>query len=166
MRLPFPLPGFVRAPDGPDSPAPGVGAAVETRSGRASRRVDSLSRADFAGWIDARSFTRSSGALVLLRLRQPSAHALEALAAASVRAVRPNDRVGHAGAAAIAIWLEGMPPHLAEMRADRLRLSLQRQAAPAFDLAALPVAAGDGRSASELLAIAAEHVGSLEHIPS
>lgn len=166
MWLPFPLPGCARAPDGPDSPSLGLGAAAEARSGRASRRVDSLSRADFAEWLDARPFARSGGALLVLRLRQPSSDALDALAAASVRAVRPNDRVGHAGAAAIAIWLEGMPPHLTDMRADRLRLSLQRQGAPEFDLAALPVAAGNGRSASELLAIAAGHVGSLEHIPS
>ena len=168
MWLPFPLPGIVRAPDGPDSRALGVAeaAAPDARGGRASRRLDSLSEAEFAAWLDGRQRGRTGGALIVLRPRQPGAAALDALAEASVRAVRPGDRVGRAGAVAIAIWLDGLPPTLAETRAERLRLSLHRQGIRDMDLAALPVAANDAREAAALLAAAAERIGSLEHVPS
>jgi hypothetical protein len=168
MSLPFPPPGIARAPDGPDSPLPPVVevAAAEARGGRASRRLDCLSQDAFAAWLDSRPRGRAGGALVVLRLREPGEAALGALAEASVRAVRPGDRVGRAGAAAIAIWLDGLPASLAEPRAERLRVSLQRQGLRGFDLVALPVAASDARDADALLAAAAERVGSLERVPS
>lgn len=168
MWLPFPHPGIARAPDGPDSPGLGVAeaAAADPRGGRASRRLDRLSEAEFAAWLDGRQRGRTGGALIVLRPRQPGEVALDALAEASVRAVRPCDRVGRAGAAAIAIWLDGLPPTLAETRAERLRLSLQRQGIRDMDLAALPVPANDARAAVALLAAAAERIGSLEHVPS
>ena len=165
MRLPFPRPWIARAPDGPDSPALHP-AGAEARSGRASRRLDSLPGKEFFLWLDSRSRGRTGGALVVLRLRQQGEAELCALAEASVRAIRPSDRVGRAGAATLAIWLDGLPPHLAKPRAERLRLSLQRQGLREFDLVALPVAAQDMRDAAELLAAAADGIGGPERVPS
>jgi len=168
MWPPFPPPAVARAPDGPESrlpPLAGV-AAGDGRSGRASRRCDCLPADAFAAFLDSRPRGRSGGALIVLRLRQAGAAALDALAEASLRAVRPGDRVGRAGAAALAIWLEGLPSALAEPRAERLRLGLQRQGLRDFDLIALPVAANDGRDTAALLRLAAERIGSLEHAPS
>jgi hypothetical protein len=165
MWQPFPRPGIARAPDGPDSPVSGAAglAAADARSGRASRRLESLAGEAFAAWLDSRPRGRSTGALVVLRLREAGAASLDALAEASVRAVRPGDRVGRVGAAAIAIWLDGLPTPLAEPRAERLRLSLQRQGFRDLDLIALPVAANDARDAAALLTAAAERIGSLGH---
>jgi hypothetical protein len=154
----------VRVPDGPDSPMLGIGG--ESRDGRSSRRLDLLSQRDFVQWLDGRPGRRSSGAIVAIRLREPSDTALDALAGASIRAVRPDDRVGRLADGTIAIWLDGLPPHAAEARADRLRLGLQRQGVPAFDLAAMPVATGDDRPAMTLLDAVASDIGRLERVPS
>lgn len=143
-----------------------LAAAAEPRGAYPPRRLEQLSESAFVAWLESRPRGRSGGALVVLRPRQPDEAALDALASATARAVRPGDRVGRAGAVAVAIWLDGLPPMLAEPRAERLRLSLHRQGICDIDLATLAVAADDGRDAAALLAEAAERLGSLEHVPS
>ncbi|MFN6953196.1 MAG: hypothetical protein ACK4PG_00220 [Acetobacteraceae bacterium] len=166
MWLRSPLPRVARAPDGPDSPALGLACVTgaEPRPGRASRRIETLSEAAFAAWLDARLPARQGGALIILRLRHAGEAALQGLAEASVRAVRPDDRVGRAGPASLAIWLEGVPAALAARRSERLRLSLHRLGVQGFDLATLPVCPTDVRNSAALLAAAAARIGTSERV--
>ena len=161
-----PPPRIARAPDGPDSPALGLACVTgaEARLGRASRRIETLSEAAFAAWLDARLPARQGGALILLRLREAGEAALQDLAEASVRAVRPDDRVGRAGPASLAIWLEGVPAGLVAQRTERLRLSLHRVGVPDFDLGTLPVCRTDPRDSAALLGAAAACIAAPERM--